>query len=732
MTSNVAAFANAPLWDPISRPSYAPKEGVENFMVFRLRTDLLRSQLSSLPDVPQQAAHFSLPTPDGTLKPFLIWQTPIMEPGLAAKYPSIKTFTGYLRDNPLVTAKIDFNDDGVQFMVFNGRQTYLIEPYGGPDQNIYICYRKSDYRRPHAWQVQCEVADPLPNPIGTPLHLTPTGLPTMRLKTHGGDKRSYRLALACTGEYAVAVAGPTPTKSAVLAKMVTTMNRVNGIYEKEVGITMVLVANNDDLIYLNASNDPYSNFSGVAMMGQNQTNLDNVIGAANYDIGHVFSTGGGGVAEYQSVCMNNKGMGVTGQPNPQGDAFDVDFVAHEMGHQFGANHSFNSGVGGCGPNAVQTEAYEPGSGTTIMGYAGLCAQDNVQMQGNDYFHAISLLKITEFITDPNGASCGVLSNSGNNPPQVPSFSQLYHIPRLTPFALTAPEAIDADHQSLSYCWEQWDLGDFKKSFFQVRRSGPMFRSFSPDTARTRYFPMLDTLADGVTSYVGENLPDTNRSLVFKLTVRDVFNGAGTFNFSDDSIQLEVEGNVGPFEVLTPASSTVAWTGGNAYSVTWAVAGTDLPPVNCQSVNIYLSEDGGSSYPYLLKANTPNDGSESVLIPLIQTTNQARIMVRAADNVFFNINPVNFTVNDPSTVNEVSWDRQIAVYPVPADDAVNISITNNMRLQLTIRNTLGQPLWHGKGAKTFSVDVSQWPAGVYYLQMLEPNSGTRIVKPIVVR
>src|SRR5690606_22782836 len=180
-----------------------------------------------------------------------------------------------------------------------------------------------------------------------------------------------------------------PTKLNVLSAMVTTINRVNGIYEKELSVSLELIGDNDTLIYLNGSTDPFdANNNGGALLGQNQTNTNTVIGAANYDIGHIFSTDGGGIAFLGCVCANNqKARGVTGSPSPVGDPFDVDYVAHEMGHQFGANHSFNA----CSGTESQQNAFEPGSGSTIMAYAGICGPvNNLQANSHDYFHITSL------------------------------------------------------------------------------------------------------------------------------------------------------------------------------------------------------------------------------------------------------------------------------------------------------------------------------------------------------
>jgi hypothetical protein len=703
----------------------------EHYQIYTLSSALLKAELWNLSDNPDRGTFIPLPTPDGRMRHFRVWLSEMMEEGLALKYPGIKTFTGIAQDDPSVTAQIDFTEFGFHALVFDGSATFFIDPVNDQKSEFYLSYYKRDLSLSQNRVMSCLVGDELSDWTTVPAHLTQNGLPNLKLKVNGASKRTFRLALACTGEYAVAVAGANPTKSAVLAKMVTSMNRVNGVYQKELGVKMNLISNNDTIIFLNGTTDPYTNSNGGSMLSQNQTTCNNYIGASNYDIGHVFSTGGGGIAQLGSVCKSSKAQGVTGSPNPQGDAFDIDYVAHEIGHQFGAEHTFNANSGSCAGNGVSSSAYEPGSGSTIMAYAGICGSgDNIQNRSDDYFHAKSLDQISTFLTT---ATCASISSSLNTPPVVGAFTKSYQIPMRTPFELTAPAVIDSDHDKITYCWEQWNRGDFQQSWANVRLRGPIFRSFKDTLNPTRVFPQITKVIQGISSYQGEKLPDTTRFLTFKLTVRDILNGNGTFNLPDDTIHLDVTHTAGPFKVLTP-STAVNWTAVTNQTITWDVANTNMSPVNCANVDIYLSTDGGYNFPILLASNTPNDGSENVFIQNVNnTTNMARIKVKCSNNVFFNMNPVNFTITkSTSSVAEVAWSNYVKIYPVPAREVLNLINSYSKPLEVAIYNILGQQLWLGKLEKHLNIPLAGWSGGVYYVQLTEMTTGEKLIRPVVVQ
>ncbi|MEO6325754.1 MAG: reprolysin-like metallopeptidase, partial [Thermoanaerobaculia bacterium] len=450
------------------------------------------------------------------------------------------------------------------------------------------------------------------------------------LAASGPTLRTYRLALAGTGEYTVARGG---TVASAQASMVVTMNRVDGVYENEVGVRLVMI-DNTAIVYTNAATDPYANTSGD--LTANQNNINAVIGTANYDIGHLFGTGGGGVAQLGVPCGPSKARGLTGSPNPTTDAFDIDYVAHEMGHQFGGNHTFNGTTSNCGGgNRSAGAAYEPGSGSTIMAYAGICGAENLQPNSDPYFHTKSFDEIIAFITG-SGNSCAVQTSTGNSAPIVNAGATIT-IPISTPFSLTG-SATDPDLDALTYCWEEFDLGTAAPPNTDVAAARPILRSFNPVLGPTRTFPKLSDLLTN-TSTFGESLPSRTRTMAFRLIARDNRSGGGGVNYATRTVS--VSSTAGPFLVTSP-NTAVSYPGGSTQTVTWNVANTSAAPVSCASTAISLSTDGGTTFATTLNAGTPNDGSEPVSLPNISTS-LARVKVECATAPFFDISNTNFAI-----------------------------------------------------------------------------------------
>jgi uncharacterized repeat protein (TIGR01451 family) len=562
-----------------------------------------------------------LPRPDGSFASFRIVESPVMEPELAAKFPDIKTYVGQGVDDPGAVGRFGWSPAGFYAQVLSPSGSFYVEPRFRGDATLHASYFRRDYPRP-ADGFTCFVAPAERAPVIAPREILRSG-PVLR---------RYRLACAANGEYTQFHGG---TVAAGMNAIVQAVNRVTGIFEAELGVRLQLVANNNLLVFTNAVTDPYNNNSPIQMLTVNQTVVDGVIGSANYDIGHVFSTGSGGLAGLGVVCVaGSKAQGTTGIAAPVGDPFYVDYVAHEMGHQFGGNHTFNSVTGSCGGNRNGPTAYEPGSGSTIMAYAGICGADNLQLSSDAYFHSISFDEILTFIGGVGGA-CAVNLATGNNAPVV-SAGPNVTIPRLTPFILTASGS-DPDGDSLTYCWEQRDLGPAQALGAADNGSSPLFRSFAPTTNAFRIFPQLTNLLAG-TAPVGEQLPSLARTMRFRVTARDNRAGGGGVNTAD--MQAVVDATSGPFTVIAPRGPTNL---SGAVNVTWNVANTTNALVRATNVNIRLSVNGGQTFPIVLAADTPNDGAELVTLPPLFTT-AARIKVEAANNIFFAISTNDFSIS----------------------------------------------------------------------------------------
>lgn len=580
----------------------------------------------------------SFPNPNGVLENYIVYEAPVMEDELAARFPSIKSYVAKGINDKTASMRFSVTLFGLHAMLTSGDQgTFYIDTYT-KDLNNYIVYSKKSLYATRTFT--CFNQDETDETAGRLLE-------TQTTLVNDGVFRQYRLAMACTIEYAsfhVNAAGLNAgtlaqKKAAVLAAMVVTMTRVNGIYERDMSLRMNLVANNDLVIFIDSDN--FNNNNAGTLINQSQSVIDANIGNFNYDIGHTVSTGGGGLAGLGVICNNSqKARGITGSGSPVGDSYDVDYVAHEMGHQFGGSHTFNNS---CGNNVSTANSAEPGSGSTIMAYAGICAP-NVQNNSDAYFHTVSIAQMTTRVLS---TSCAASTANGNFAPVLDPIPS-YIIPKDTPFVLTA-SATDANNDTLTYCWEQTDVAMSTQPPVSTSTTGPNFRSLSPVSSPSRYFPSLTTLTSGSTSNTWEVLPSVARSFTFAVTVRDnrTPNGGQT-NRGNTVITVD---NSGPLDVTSQNTAGISWAVGSSQTVTWAVNGTNLLP-GASNVDILLSTDGGLTYPTVLVANTLNDGTETVVTPNVASAN-CRIMVKPTGNIFFDINTTNFAIGVTVTCDSYS-------------------------------------------------------------------------------
>ena len=604
------------------------------------RTLLLNENiLRQVVETSGQKQVLELPLPDGKNAEFILSKNQVMAPELAAKFPMIRSFNGISKDGRY-SAKVDFNGTALYATVRTDKGLVYIDPDNREKPGYYKSYYTREYKN-NKKKLPVFIEPELPN-SGKSIQLQRVMANNRANAVNtvsGGQMRKYRIAIASNSDYSNFHGGTTVS---VLSAMVTTMNRVNGIYENDLSITMELIADNDQLIFLTAASDPYNGLTDPeSFLDANTSVLNNAVGGNSYDIGHVFTTSSGGVASLGSVCTSRKALGTTGIGQPVGDPFDVDFVAHEIGHQFGGNHTFNGTQGNCaGGNRIPNTAYEPGSGSTIQAYAGICGSDNLQNNSDPFFHAISLEEIVNFSTEGSGNDCPVTTETGNVRPIVKVDETVYSIPINTPFQLNA-EGSDINGDNLTYSWEQFDLGPAGAPNNPVGNA-PIFRAFTPTSDSFRVFPRIETVL-GSSPLFGERLPTTERTLNFRVVVRDN-NPVGGGIVTDD-VTVDVVGET-PFRITSQSTNGISYIGGSTQEVTWDVSGTNSGLINTPFVKILLSSDGGQTFDHVLLESTENDGLAEVRIPEIVAV-QARIKIEAIDNIFFNINSRNFAITEAS-------------------------------------------------------------------------------------
>ncbi|MCF8238001.1 MAG: proprotein convertase P-domain-containing protein [Saprospiraceae bacterium] len=586
--------------------------------------------------LPQGASGtMEIPGPDGELHTCVITWSPAAEAGYYERHPETATFRIKAVHEPTLIGRIDYTINGFHAMMRQDGRTWMIDPVFRDRQDAHAIYYQDEYLAdaldavPFTCYLEEEALETDPDeglnmPLSTSLRNSPVSLKT------------YRIAIAATGEYTVWHGG----KAAASAEIITAVNRLNSVLEIDMGVHLNLISNNDLIVFTDPITDGYTNGETDIMINQNPTVISMFIPPSSYDIGHVFGVatqGNVGLALLAAVCTNSKALGVSGLFTPKFDAFYIGVVAHEVGHQFAATHSFNKCI-----NENPGTGWEPGSGSTIMSYAGSCGPNALQNNADAYYHGGSLGQMKGFVLSGSGAQCGTsLPTDNENPTLTVSYPKGINIPISTPFILEA-SAQDPNPDNLTYCWDGMDTGPITDAGMPLLTS-PLFRSYKPVADSFRVFPKMYKVAQGLYDKF-ELLPTYSRDMTFRITVRDNNSEAGSINQKD--VAFYATELAGPFEVTSfPFVDTVRQ--GDYVPITWDVANTDQYPVYCKEVSIFLSTDGGLTFPLLLAENVPNNGSFFVSIPQVTTTS-ARIMVRAADNIFFNMSSGNLRILPPLT------------------------------------------------------------------------------------
>ena len=604
--------------------SSAINDGVKNAAVFSLDEPMFKALLAKAGK--QSPVTIQYPLQNGSLRRFRIWETPVFHEELSKKYPYIKSFTGISEDGT-ARLRLSVSHKEVQGMcvdVSSHRASFLEK---ADTSGLYVTYERDKSALRDAPFV-CKTTE-----MARETDLFPTVL------IDDQTLRRFRIAVSATGEYTEYHGGTVPD---ALAAINATLTRVNEVFETDLAVTLELVPDNDQVIFTDPATDPYNG----GLNSQVQNTLTATIGEANYDVGHLFhkDNDNGNAGFIGSVCVDNrKGSAFSSAQVPEGDNFDLDYVAHELGHQFGANHTWSFESEG---TSVQAE---PASGTTIMGYAGIVEGNNVAPNGDDYFHYYSIVQIIDYLQTVGCAQTVPLTNA----PPVVTPLQDYVIPKSTAFVLSASATDPDSGDVLTYTWEQIDDGVVTaETFGPDNASGANFRSLPPTTDPQRYFPRLSQVVEGNLTQTNppinaawETVSNIQRDMNFALTVRDNASGGGQVVTA--TTEVKVINAAGPFTV-TSQNSNETYPAGSVQTVTWNVANTDVAPINTETVDIFLSIDGGDSFPIQIADDVLNDGSAEVLLPA-NTTTMGRIMVKASDNIFFAVNSADFTIEEVPVV-----------------------------------------------------------------------------------
>ena len=698
---------------------------------FQLDLDNLKQVLKDAPHEQDKNGNqvvVSFPLADGHVEDFIVVESPVMAPGLAAKYPSIKTYSGLSIDNPLHSIRFDYSPRGFSASIHTPEGKTYIDPYTIGKGDFCVVYNADDMGPLNEDIISgtgCGVSAEFLAENSTIAKANEQAHANLRSANAPVEVIVYKLALACVGEFGDRFgriplgSNNPPTKENVNAQFATALNRLNQIYLLEFAVRMELIELNDNLIFLDGSTDPYLNpEDGSGLLGQNAPAfISSGIPTNTYDVGHVFTNGCdnglGGVVNGRA-CTDGKMRGVTCWRTSNVEVSVAGIMAHEIGHQFTCGHSWDN----CPNSADQRSggnAYEPGSGTTIMSYSGTCGNQNITGGGRgDYFNIGSL---ESFFNYARGVvpECGTIEENGNNEPVVSiPIEGGFIIPGGTPFDITA-EGTDIDGDQILYCWEQHDLGGFPSTIGEPVGNAPLFRSWPPTPNPTRTFPRLSSILNS-TSDFNEVLPTYDRELSFAITLRDgVTDGSGVVW---DFIDFEVDADSGPFLMTFPNTFGDRLTAGATNEITWDVAGTFDAPINAKTVDIFLSYDDAVTFD-TLATGVINDGSYLVDIPE-QTSNTARVKVKASDNIFFDISgrrveiePASapgYTFNVTPELQEVCAPANVSLDVITSsvlgfEDAVEVSIVSDLPDYILFTNINNTSLTPGE-ATTIDLEIDE--------------------------
>lgn len=731
-------------WKPSSK-SYESIEGDKwevnsipsKYQVFNLDVDAFVQHIQSAPNrllaKSTSGIVVSFPTMDGDLESYEVYDAPVLAQELQSELPNVRSFIGKSVRNENKIIRFSVSLFGLKAIILNAENGTQYIDCITKDRQSYMMYFKRDID-PIEGQINCLTND---QEFLGQMTNTFNGSELNR-NADDGVLRNYRLALSCTQEFSsyyvnslgLNSATELVKKDAILNVMNDFMTRVNGVYENELSLTMTLISNNRNVIFLEDSF--LTNNDINTLINESQQFIDAFAGSGNYDIGHMLSTSGSGLAQLFSPCTGNKARGVSGGLGgpPIGLVYE-NVILHEMGHQYGAFHTWSAP--GCSGTYTANSAVEPGGGTTIMSYAGICgSQANIQATADDYFHQISIQQMWNYIRFGAG-SCATQTNTFNDEPSVDAGND-YIIPVGTPYKLVGVGSDPNGNNSLTYTWEQIDANGPEALPTITSATGPVVRSFPPSTTSTRYIPRLEdyvTLVNNSTDW--EELVVVSRDLNFALTARD--NDIAGGQTAADFMTVTLNNSAGPFRVTSQNTPGTIYQGNSVQNITWSVSNTTSAPISTANVNILLSTDGGLNYDIELLINTPNDGSEDVIMPNIDSST-CRIMVEAVNNIFYNINTRNFEIEESLSLDDQLFENSLLVYPNPNKGEFNVKFTSAITnpVNMNIYDIRGRKVFgnvYNKGVTDFNevIRLNSIQSGVYLLEITTGESS--VIKKIVI-
>ncbi len=743
------------IWNKVSASHTAtlnkirPNVQEEGELYFSLDAAAFRQNLVNARDKfsKQAGVIVEFPNMNGELERFNVWENSNMTPDFQAQFPEIRAYVGKGITDAGATIHFSVSPQGIQTMVFRANTAAEFIEALDKEATTYVLFNSRNRNQPRG-AFNCTTVD-------TPLDLTALESQNLYGKSSNKKYKTMRLALSCTAEYANSFGATSSAQvGLVIAAMNATMTRVNGVYEKDIAVHLNMI-DNTSVIYYDATTDPYSDAANMANWNSElQANLTATITEAAYDIGHMFgaSGGGGNAGCIGCVCVNGqKGSGITspGSGLPQGDSFDIDYVAHEMGHQLGGNHSFTYGYEG---TVAQTE---PGSGSTIMGYAGITSYD-VQLHSDPIF---SYKNINQIQTNLNTKTCPVSTTMANNTPVVNAGAD-YTIPIGTAFMLTGT-ASDADAGDvLTYLWEQNDVGtsatvNATSRVLATKTVGPNFRTFKPSTNIFRYCPQMGKILAGTISITTsantnwETVSTVARNLNFTFIARD--NQAGGGQTAEDAMVVAVNTTGGAFSVSSQSTTGISYAQGSTQTVTWVPGSTASTPFNSPTVDILMTTNASTALETFnattptspnpttwttIASGVPNNGSYDVTIPATApVSSTCRFMVKAVGNIFLAVNAKNFAITALGTEEFGGGLANFSLYPNPnrGNFTVKFDSSSTNDIAITVHDIRGrnvfENIYSNTGVFTQNLQLDNVQAGIYLVTVKDGDR--KVVKKIVV-